>query len=183
MSLIRGSIRSKVLIDLTKGNFIMANIFGNNAGNLLGIASPNVDNIFGFGGNDILNGFAGNDYLSGGTENDILRGGGGQDVLEGGSGFDLFDFDSVTESPVGAARDIIVDFVGNGVNAGDKIDLSRIDADVIANGNQVFDPAQLSYSAGGIFTANVIGTAADLQIELVGVPTLDIVGATNDIIF
>ncbi len=163
----------------------MANIFGNGAPNVLGIAGPAVDNIFGFGGNDTLIGLGGNDYLSGGTENDILRGGSGQDVLEGGSGFDRFDYDSVTQSPAGAlARDIIVDFVGNGGAAGDQIDLSTIDANVGMAGNQAFVTAQLSYSAGGILSVDVIGDpgAIDLQIELVGAPPLDIVGATNDII-
>ena len=165
----------------------MANIFGNGAANVLGIAGAAVDNIFGFGGNDTLNGFGGNDYLSGGTENDILRGGGGQDVLEGGSGFDRFDYDSVAQSQVGAgafAGDFIVDFVGNLGAAGDQIDLSTIDANVNVAGNQAFVVGQLSYSATGILLADVIG-GADLEIALVGtvgIPPLDIVGATNDII-
>lgn len=137
------------------------------------------DVLFGGDGNDSLDGGAGNDviYASGG--NDYILGGTGLDVLMGRSGNDRFDFNSVSDSPVGANRDIILDFEGRGALAGDVVDLSTIDANVIAAGNQAFATSQLSYS-GGVLTANVHG-GADLQVLLIGSPPLDVVGPTNDL--
>lgn len=164
----------------------MANFFGNPGANVIAGAGF-IDNIFGFAGPDTLFGGGNEDVLYGGVGNDNLIGGGGEDVLVGGAGFDVFNYDTVLHSQVGAgARDIIVDFDGNGAAAGDRIDLSTIDADVSPGmgGDQDFTSAQLSYSANGILSVDVIGNpgAVDLQIALVGAPFLDIVGATNDII-
>lgn len=61
----------------------------------------------------------------------VLTGGAGKDIMTGGSGKDVFDFNLVTESVVGARKDVITDFV-SGV---DKIDLSGIDAVVGGSDN------------------------------------------------
>ena len=87
-------------------------------------------------GNDLLEGGAGNDRLSGGAGNDILNGGAGRDMLTGGEGNDRFLF---REGDFGGATRSLADVV-LGWNAGDRIDLSKIDADTRAasSGNQAF---------------------------------------------
>lgn len=88
-------------------------------------------------GNDGANrieGQDGDDTLFGGAGADKLFGGLGMDVLTGGSGADSFHFEAVTESAVGAGRDMVLDFE-MGV---DKIVLQQIDANVTRNGNQAF---------------------------------------------
>lgn len=126
-----------------------------------------------------LNGTVFADYIFGLGANDTLNGSLGRDIMVGGLGNDTFDYDFVSESPVGFNRDIITDFQGNGPFAGDVINLAGIDANLFVAGNQAFSLAQLSY-VGGILTANVFG-GPDLQINLLGAP-LDIVGVTNDVI-
>jgi len=151
------------------------------AGNdtVTGNVSNNV--ISGGAGNDILNGGAGNDTLAGGAGADTLIGGFGRDVLIGGADFDRFDFNSVTESVPGALRDVITDFVGNGIFPGDVIDVSTIDANALVLGNQAFTfigaaaffgAGQLRY-AGGVLQGNTDGDAAsEFEVQLVGVPPL-----------
>ena len=75
------------------------------------------------------------DSLNGGFDNDVLVGGLGRDVMTGGGGLERFDFNSVSESLPGLFnRDVITDFVGNGIFAGDVIDVSTIDANVLLPG-------------------------------------------------
>lgn len=142
------------------GNSLNNVINGNSANNILS----------GDGGSDTLNGGAGADFIAGGAGNDTLTGGANQDSLEGGAGADRFDFNSVSESPSGGLIDHILDF--NRLQ-GDQIDLSTIDANLSLAGNQTFAAAQLSYNAAGILTANVL-FGADIQINLVGAPTLNL---------
>lgn len=85
-------------------------------------------------GSDTLNGGAGNDRVSGGDGNDAIIGGQGADALHGGAGADKFVFKSHTESTA-TSRDTIYDF---NYAAGDRIDLSAIDANTAAAGNQAF---------------------------------------------
>ena len=135
-----------------------------------------IDNINGADGNDVLLGEAngdvltggnGDDWLFGGTGIDTLRGGSGFDVLTGGSANDTFDFNAIADSTATTAgADQIVDFL----QGTDKIDLSTIDADSGASGNQAFvfigtdaftAPGQLRYTAGLTATVvqiNVTGT-------------------------
>jgi Ca2+-binding RTX toxin-like protein len=94
------------------------------------------DAIAGGQGNDALIGGAGNDALVGGTQNDTLTGGGGADVMVGGANNDTFVFAAVTDSGPGAGNyDTITDFKLSG---SDMIDLSAIDANTTAGGNQAF---------------------------------------------
>ncbi|WP_321447921.1 VWA domain-containing protein [uncultured Cohaesibacter sp.] len=104
------------------------------------------DALFGGNHNDTLYGRNGADSLFGGNGNDILQGNLGADRLNGGNGMDrmfagvdnvrdVFDFNTVLESRVGAAvRDKIFQFD----RGEDKIDLSGIDANTSAAGNQAF---------------------------------------------
>jgi Ca2+-binding RTX toxin-like protein len=139
------------------------------------------DVVFGGVGNDTIVGGTGGDMLLGDAGNDILRGGLGADRLTGGAGADTFDFDSIAESLPGAGnRDTITDFQEN--VAGERIDLSGIDANTLAGGNNAFAFAPLQTSAVSPFAvtwsfngANTIVRAdvngnnvADLQIVLLG---------------
>ena len=97
------------------------------------------------GGNEFNNAVAGNNGangLRGGGGDDSLRGLGGADMLDGGAGRDyliggdgedVFRFSSSADSAP-AAPDRIVDFL----SGTDRIDLSPIDADTAAAGDQAF---------------------------------------------
>jgi Ca2+-binding RTX toxin-like protein len=98
--------------------------------------SNTAERINGRGGNDDLFGGGGGDTISGGGGDDTISGGVGADILTGSFGADTFKYFGIgdsTTSPSG--RDIITDFA-TGV---DRIDVSSIDADVTATGNQAFD--------------------------------------------
>jgi Ca2+-binding RTX toxin-like protein len=110
-------------------------IIGNGAVNLLN----------GFNGNDTIDGAGGHDLLDGGAGNDQLHGGSAMDQLTGGAGTDSFIFVTTTESPsTVAGRDLITDFSHA---HGDKINLSLIDANTVAAGDQAF-----TYLGTGAFT-------------------------------
>lgn len=103
------------------------------------------DRLEGGTGSDALAGGAGADTLQGGNGADTLQGGAGRDVLTGGAGADTFVFAAVAESPAGAGRcDVLradaggAAFDAPGAGWGDRIDLSAIDADTTAAGNQAF---------------------------------------------
>ena len=126
-------------------------LIGSNGNNTIWGASGN-DLIYGNGGSDALNGGAGNDVIFGGTGNDAIVGGAGADSLYGGSGADRFVFTSISDSTVSSlGRDVIRDF---SYGQGDRIDLSIIDANVLAGGNQSF-----SYIGGSGFH----GVAGELR--------------------
>ena len=153
------------------------------------------DSIYGGLGFDViqgddLDGVAGNDYLYGGEDtdglfgyggNDLLNGGAGTDTLNGGTGNDVFQLDSVSDSQPGLSRDIIEDFVGNGNLAGDRIDLSRIDANTTIKGDQAFTyigsrgftaPGQIRYSKDILQGNTDSNLAANFEIQLAGSPLL-----------
>ena len=148
-----------------------------------------VDNLlYGGWGNDTLTGGAGNDNLVGGAGKDLLIGGLGIDILTGGGGNDRFDFNAASESPVGAGRDVITDFTGNGAAVGDQIDLTTIDANSLVAGDQVFTwggaftAGHLRY-VGGVLQGNTDGdAAAEFEIQLLGSPALSVGGAGTDIL-
>jgi Ca2+-binding RTX toxin-like protein len=134
------------------GNTLDNIINGNYAANTLQ-GLDGADTLNGNGGNDILEGGVGIDKLYGGAQddtlyggdendtlygedhNDTLYGGAGSDKLYGGTGRDHFAF---TDEDVGLLlmqHDTILDF---DVTQGDRIDLSGIDADSAAGGDQAF---------------------------------------------
>ncbi|PUB14845.1 M10 family metallopeptidase [Yoonia sediminilitoris] len=93
------------------------------------------DVIDGQGADDTVIGGRGDDTIDGGDGDDVIKGGMGADLLIGGLGADRFVFDFVTDSaPNSALRDAISDFA----QGQDKIDLSAIDADRSAVGDQLF---------------------------------------------
>ncbi len=94
------------------------------------------ESLFGGAGNDVLVGNGGLNTLEGGAGDDVIRGGFGADLLRGGTGNDTFVYTRIdhesTVDPV--SKDLIADFA-----AGDRIDLSAIDADGnAANGVTAF---------------------------------------------
>jgi hypothetical protein len=92
------------------------------------------DRISGGAGADRLDGGSGQDVLLGGPGADVLIGGLGKDWLRGGVGADVFIFRTIEESGLGQEADEIQDF-----EAGrDRLDLSRIDADVSHRRDQAF---------------------------------------------
>jgi Ca2+-binding RTX toxin-like protein len=88
---------------------------------------------------------AGDDTVIGGAHDDVFYGRLGADTLTGGTGNDEFHYRAFAESTA-ASMDRILDFT-----AGDRIDLSVIDADTSTNDNDAFrfiGAAEFSRSAG-----------------------------------
>jgi Ca2+-binding RTX toxin-like protein len=117
-------------------------LYGNDGGNVLRGDSGNdtlkgwggADTLWGDANNDSLFGMDGQDILNGGSGNDVLNGGAHADVLNGGTGADEFYFYAMQDTTV-AAPDQITDL---NENAGDRINLSHIDANLNVDGNQAF---------------------------------------------
>jgi Ca2+-binding RTX toxin-like protein len=157
-------------------------ITGNAAANRLD-GSAGGDRIDGAQGDDDIRGGTGRDSLTGGEGDDTLRGGADNDRLTGGADADIFVFGRAADTGnTAATRDIITDFAPGE----DLIDLSRIDANANAAGNQAFafiGGAAFGSVAGQLRFATVSGAqvlegdrdgngSADFQIELSGVSAL-----------
>jgi Ca2+-binding RTX toxin-like protein len=112
------------LVDTDTGPGAARVLGGDRAGNTLE----------GGAGNDRLFGVRGSDVLRGGAGDDVLLPGRGGDRIAGGAGDDHFVFQTAREAGRGGWSDRIVDF-GRGH---DRIDLSGIDADRKADGDQAF---------------------------------------------
>ena len=132
--------------DAIDGGSGIDSIFGG-LGNDTIDADDGNDTANGFAGNDTIDGGLGDDLLLGGTDNDnlaggsgldTLRGGVGTDTMSGGLGNDIYDFNSTVKSVVGTARDVISAFSDNILTGQDVIDVSTIDANTRALGNQAF---------------------------------------------
>ncbi|MEL1091146.1 M10 family metallopeptidase C-terminal domain-containing protein [Pseudomonas sp. OB66] len=139
--------------------------------NLVGSASKGT-------GNGLNNSIYGNDT------NNVLDGGAGTDTLTGGAGADTFVFSSLTDMGVGASRDVITDFSSL---QGDKIDLTKFDANLLQGGmdgftfigaNDFTGAGQLRF-VDHVLSGNVSGNAgADFEIQLVGVNSF----SANDLV-
>ncbi len=160
-----------------------ANFLSGEGGNDLIYGGLGDDSLYGGNGDDVLYGYS--SFIDDGVNdngNDYLNGGGGKDTLNGGGGKDIFDYDSVSDSPAGAERDVIEDFKWT---EGDQIDISDIDADLYVFGNQDFSSSQLSYdNVTEIFSANVRG-GSDLEIQLIDAgpyfsTTLDVINTSSN---
>ncbi|MFO1069256.1 MAG: hypothetical protein U1E14_12105 [Geminicoccaceae bacterium] len=123
-------------------------------------ADSNSDSVNGGNGNDTILGGDALDSLAGAAGTDTLVGGVGADTLNGNGGSvgvvtivgDVFRYDSINDTGVGAGRDIIVQFDDSAsLAAQDLIDLSGIDANSGAAGDQSFQSTFLSI--GDSFTA------------------------------
>ncbi|WP_299971614.1 cadherin-like domain-containing protein [uncultured Roseobacter sp.] len=143
------------------------------------------DTMFGGDGFDLLDGGSGNDTLFGGNQGDTLRGGAGTDFMDGGAGFDNFDFNAVSESAFGSA-DTISGFDGAGAPGGDVIDVSGIDANTTAGGNQAFtflgavtSAVGLGFGAGALWVQE-FGGQTRLYGEVNGDGVIDFEVRIND---
>ncbi|MFN0193733.1 MAG: Ig-like domain-containing protein, partial [Aestuariivirga sp.] len=90
--------------------------------------------------NDTFKGSAAGETIRGFEGADFLSGRGGRDILRGDGGVDTFIFTAIADSGLGAARDVVQDFVVGT----DKLDVSVIDA----------------ASAAGVQDFSFIGTAS-----------------------
>lgn len=121
------------------------------------------DTVIGGSGNDAVYGGGGNDMVRGQGGNDLLVGDAGADILIGGLGADRFVFRAATDSGAYGVDRIVggdgaIAFQGIGVQGGDVLDLSRIDANVNLGGNQAFRwDQELTYAAGTATLRNVNG--------------------------
>ncbi|MGF6226694.1 Ca2+-binding RTX toxin-like protein [Inquilinus ginsengisoli] len=116
--------------------------------------------------NDTLIGSSVKNVLSGELGNDTLRGGGGADELIGGAGADKFVFTATSDSPF-QAGDLIRDFSHA---QGDLIDLSGIDANTGAAGDQAF-----SFIGNSLYS----GTAGELRFANTAPGVVTIAGDVN----
>lgn len=102
----------------------------------------------------IVQGSGHGEVLAGAAGDDLIAGGGGRDVLRGGAGNDRFALLAASDSgPDPARADRVVDF-----RAGDRIDLSFLDADRGRPGRQRFGlAAGRAFDAPGQVTSWVDG--------------------------
>jgi Ca2+-binding RTX toxin-like protein len=139
------------------------------------------DRLYAGNGNDILWGGEGDDLLDGDFGDDILTGGNGLDTYDGGYGGDLMVWASANETGLTpGTADMIADF---NAAQGDRIDLSLIDANVYANGDQAFTfigtgafsgtPGEINYAyvGGDTIIQLQTGTSADVEgvLRLTGI--------------
>lgn len=123
--------------------------------------------IEGLGGNDTIFGRAGDDQLEGGNGLDILVGNSGRDRItmsETAAARDLIRFLSLSDSTANALTcDRVQQFDKGGLATDDKIDLSAIDANPLAAGNQAF-----IFKGAGAFTA----ARGEVRLVVAGADTL-----------
>lgn len=136
------------------------------------------DRLFGGTGNDILLGGLhndklfgqdGDDRLLGGAGIDLLVGGRGHDNLYGGAGADTFAWNGYSEFFDRTAGLYNIDVIHDFSHAdGDKIDLSRLDANRYVAGNQEFTFVAGAFGSNSPGQVHVVatGNAQVFQIEL-----------------
>lgn len=178
---------TKVTINLNEGSFSSIGAADNvaiayNAEIENATGSAYGDTLIGNALRNVLTGNAGNDTLSGGADSDVLIGGMGVDKLTGGAGADRFDFNVLSESGLGIRGDVISDF---NRTAGDKIDLSDIDAKAASLANDAFrfigtktafvgdSSGQVRFYNGVLYGSTDADTAAEFEIRLTGVTSFD----------
>ena len=139
-----------------------------------------IESLIGSNYNDTLTGSATGNVLNGGSGNDRLTGGAGKDTLIGGAGNDVFVFSALTDSgPINDTWDVIKDFV----QGTDRIDLSKLDANTAAGGDNAFTKIIGSASAfsaagqlrltDGVLYGNTDADAdAEFAIQLIGVASV-----------
>ena len=149
-------------------------------------AGADGDALLGNQDNDLLTGGAGVDTLWGGQGQDTLDGGGGDDWIYGDRGADVLTGGGGRDRFMFAATDAGVDRITDFNPADDLIDVSGIDANTGADGDQAFvladaftgqaGQAVLAYDAGANLTTlslDVNGdAAADLIVQISGAHTV-----------
>jgi Ca2+-binding RTX toxin-like protein len=183
-----------ISIERVSGSAFDDTLWGDNADNyLMGLAGG--DLVKGFGGNDRLWGGDGNDTLFGGDGDDNITGGGGDNYIHAGPGRDhIWDtggantlvWSSISEAPLAPDPSWPIGVNPNDLDTirdfdhaeGDVIDLSAIDADPNAPGDQAFTfigsatfsgtPGELNYYewCGIIIIQMQTGTSPDAEAML-----------------
>jgi serralysin len=120
-----------------RGNIFNALQYKNDARSL-------IENVEGGSGGDFIYGNAAANRLAGNAGNDRICGSSGRDTLIGGKGADVFVFDYLSHSSRSACDRIVAGdgagaFEKPGRSLGDRIDLHRLDADMLRAGHQDFD--------------------------------------------
>ena len=127
-----------------------------------------VNYISGSLGNDVLYGRGGNDRLIGEKGADTLIGGLGNDIIETGGGVvdsfrNVFRYESLKDSgTTDATRDVIFWFT----HGQDKIDLSKLDANLKLKGNQAFKVVKGFTKAFG--EVKLVKSGADTIVQIDG---------------
>jgi Ca2+-binding RTX toxin-like protein len=138
-------------------------LFGD-AGNDTLSGEADDDRLFGGDGADTLRGGEGADYLDGNAGDDVLEGGAGADNLRGGAGADRFVFAALADSRVND-RDRVLDF---DQAAGDRIDLSAMDADSTQSGDQAFTLVGAFTGQAGQAVLTIQAGGAELSVDVDG---------------
>lgn len=136
------SINASSVNNVITGNNGSNVIFAYGGNDIVSAGGGN-DVVFGGGGNDLIDAQQGADIVYGGAGNDTILGGPGADTLLGGAGRDVFKFGAAIGSVPGAVDQIFADegskaFDGAGAAAGDKLDMSGIDANATTMANEAF---------------------------------------------
>jgi Ca2+-binding RTX toxin-like protein len=129
------------------------------------------NSLLGWEGDDTLFGGDGNDSLSGDTGKDTLIGGRGRDHLAGGADPDTYVYRSVEDSKYGfdESGGRIYDEIRGFETGIDKLDLTRIDANVLAASDQEFTVVEQFTGRAGELT---LGVAEPEDLGQGGVGTL-----------
>jgi hypothetical protein len=144
---------TKFDITMDNGNVTAGATFTVDGAQLAANETARVDASAETDGNYRLFGGAAADTLIAGAGADLVSGSGGADTLTGNGGTDSFRY-SATADSTAAAMDRILDFTPGT----DKIDLTRIDANSHAAGNQAF-----SWIGSNTFTGSGAASAGELR--------------------
>ena len=138
-----GGNKSQIL----NGTALDEKITGGNADDTL-YGNAGADRLYGNNGKDLLFGGQGSDQLFGENAADVLDGGTGNDTLAGGNGPDTFVFG------VGFGRDVVTDWSGE---------------DTLQFAPSIFGSSAQAFAAAAQVGADVVITAGDNQVLLMGV--------------
>ncbi|MEW6567040.1 MAG: calcium-binding protein [Chloroflexota bacterium] len=142
-----------------------------NANLILNLTAPQVENVTGGNGNDIIIGNDLNNNLSGGNGNDALSGGASNDTLTGGAGNDSLDGGDGNDNLNGSAgNDVLTGGAGNDTLAGGAgDDVYRFDTDTSLGTDRVTEGA-----SAGQDTLDFSGSSTGVVVNL-GVTTNQVV--------
>lgn len=153
-----------VVVNLASGRGSAGDAMGDRLAGIENLrGSIHADRLFGDAGGNLLFGLAGADTLAGGPGDDRLFGGRGADELRGGRGADRFGYTAVADSTA-ATPDRIVHFARA---EGDRIDVSAIDTDPLAPGDQGFTAfiGATPFAGGGARQIRAVAEGPATRIE------------------
>jgi Ca2+-binding RTX toxin-like protein len=151
------SATAAITVDLAKGTATSTS--GKDAAKIGTDTLSGIENVIAGNYNDIVKGNTGSNVLTGGLGTDSLYG--GADKVK-----DVFDFNAITESKTGTARDKVYDFL----QGTDDLDLQTMDANTKASGDQAFKFAGTKVAANSVWYAakEVDGSTATKDIIVYG---------------